>query len=1195
MAIAIPGSKENIYLYTDELFTYVTLLKSCTKRKDLQTGSKLHADIAARGLFGKDVIIGGTLINMYAKCGDLVKAQEVFDNLPEHNIVSWTALIAGYVQQGCGEEALHYFERMKCNGLSPDAVTFTCILKACGSTGAIDKGCEIHRQIVSSGLLKADSFVGTALIDMYMKFRLVSKAQEVFDELPGSNIVSWNVLVTGYAQHGHVEEALACFKQMQDEGFVPDVITYVGILKGLGSVGALFKGQELHAQIIKNGLLEKEDLIGNALVDMYAKCGILTKAQEVFDELPCHSVISWTALIVGFAQHGHGEEAIHIFENMQREGLPLDQVAFACILKACGSIGAANKGQEIHGQLLQEGTLKNDIIVSTALVEMYAKCAMFGNALEAFRGARVPNVVLWNALIGGYVQHGHGEEAFSCFERMQCEGLFPDGVTFACIFKACGNLGAARRGRKLHAQIANGGVPKDNLANATALVDMYAKCHLFKEAKMVFDHQKSLSLALWNVLTAGYSQYGHCESAFGCLRQMRQEGFLSDTLTITSIIKACGCVGAVDKGKELHAAILEEGSFEKDTAVANALIDMYANCNALSKAQEVFDRLLVKNIASWNVLISGYAQHGCAEEALNSLKRMHCEGIPADPNIFPSIFKSCGSLGAASKGKEIHAQIKLDRLLDVDVVVFNALLDMYIKCGLLEIARELFDRLPTRNVVSWSALLAGCVQHGYNEEALKFYGQMQHEGIFPNASTFHCLLKACGSIGDSVRGQQLHAEIKQRGSLRTDIAVGNALVDMYAKCGLVGKSQEVFKELPVRSLVSWNVLISGYAQNMLNAEVLSCFEYMQSEGYCPDRITFLSLLKACGGMRAADGGQATHSAIVRVGLLEKDLAIGTALLDMYAKCAMLAEAQEVFDTLVTHDIVSWNALSIGYLDHTCDEEVLKLFDRMRLEGFCPDAVTFAHCLKACGNLGSAYKGQEVHAAAVKQGHLENDMAVSNAVVQMYASCGMLAEAQHVFDVVPYKDVLTWNSLMSGYVQIGQDEPVFGSFCRFIEDGEVPDVVTCTLVLNVCSHAGLVEDGQTFFQMMGACHGVLPDVEHHSCLLDLFGRAGQLHNVVVVLESMPFLGSRTTWHTVLGACQKWGNLEIGKWAFEHAVEMDKLDVAAHICMSNIHSRQEDANEFQDFSLKKHLCRKKVEDGLYNRTCYKHVSLALSVSL
>ena len=252
------------------------------------------------------------------------------------------------------------------------------------------------------------------------------------------------------------------------------------------------------------------------------------------------------------------------------------------------------------------------------------------------------------------------------------------------------------------------------------------------------------------------------------------------------------------------------------------------------------------------------------------------------------------------------------------------------------------------------------------------------------------------------------------------------------------------------------------------------------------------------------------------------------------------------------------------------EEALNCFNQMLHDGFSPDEVTLISILKACGNLGASDKGKEVHANIIKDGMLEEGTVIGNALVDMYANFGMSEEAQSVFDKLPVQDLVSWTALISGYALLGMDTTVFYMFHRMMEQGKEPDMVTLTLVLNACNHSGLLDKGQMYFEIMSTCYGVIRTLGHHTCKVDLLGRAGEVEKAMMLIEEMPYCGSLTIWHIILGACQKGLNLKIGRLAFENAIQLDEKDAAAYVCMSNIYASsgmQEEAEEIEALRVKK----------------------------
>lgn len=521
----------------------------------------------------------------------------------------------------------------------------------------------------------------------------------------------------------------------------------------------------------------------------------------------------------------------------------------------------------------------------------------------------------------------------------------------------------------------------------------------------------------------------------------------------------------------------------------------------------------------------------------------------------------------AEQGRVLHADISTQGFLKTDVYVGCALVDMYAKCGSLAKAQDVFDMLPVRNVVSWTALITAYVKHGHGDKALHCFEQMQQEGLSSDSVTFTCSLKACGIIRAIDKGRAIHSDLTRKG-LEKDSAIGSTLVDMYAKCELLSEAEKVFEKLPVRNVIAWTALIAGYTDHGHGKEALNCFKQMRQEGVYPDAVTYICSLKACSLVKASQNGRAIHAEISRKGL-ESDLIVGSTLVDMYVKCGLLTKARAVFDKLPVRDVVLWTTLMDGYAEHGSEEEALNCFNLMRHQGFSPAAATFVCGLKACSNLGSTIKGQELHSEITKKG-LERDLLVGNTLVDVYAKCGSLADAKDVLEKLPTRDVITWTALATGYGQQGETENMFCIFDRMVGDGVKPNLATFVNVLNACNHAGLVEKGQMYFEAMCNEYGLIPTLDHYTCMIDLLARAGHTGKVLDMIKKMPFHPGIIVWHIVLGACKKWGNVELGRHAFDNALRLDEKDASVYVSMFNIYadaSMQEEANKIEAMRIEK----------------------------
>ena len=589
-------------------------------------------------------------------------------------------------------------------------------------------------------------------------------------------------------------------------------------------------------------------------------------------------------------------------------------------------------------------------------------------------------------------------------------------------------------------------------------------------------------------------------------------------------------------------------SFRSNMFVGSALIHMYAKCGALLRAHNAFDKLPIRNVISWTALIAGYCRHGNVGKALGCFELMQHEGVSPNEITFSCILQACGNMGIIAKGQEVHTHIEREGMLGKWCMLDTALVDMYVKCGELAKAKQVLDQLPDRDVVTWTALIAGYAQHGSGKEVFHYLDQMQYEGLCPNEVTFACILQACGNIRALKKGMEVHAAIMKRGSFRSNNLLGTALMDMYAKCGNIARAQAAFEDLAFQDVVSWTALIGGYAQCRQGKEAIICFQRMQLESLTPNSMTFIYVLKACGNTQSTKKGKEIHVGIIR---RQENSIFGSALVDMYARCGELVMAQNVFDKLHEHDIVSWTALISGYVGLGYAEKAFRCFEQMQLEGVSPNDVTFACILKACAILGNISQARRLYSHIKRKGLLEND-SVGIGLVDMYAKCGSLWRAQTMFDKLRFRNVVSWNAIISGYGQCGEHDMVVGLFNKLIEKGIVPNQVTFNIVLNVCSHSGLLDTGQLYFHIMSSFYGLMPTLEHYTCMVDLFARAGFFDKALTIIHKMPKIPDYfPVWTALLGACQKWGHVMLGKVAFRNALGFDEKNGALYAGMRNIY--------------------------------------------
>lgn len=572
---------------------YICILQMCMEMKDLTAGKEIHELIIKNGVKA-NIFLGNILVNMYIQCGSLVDAREVFDKLQERDLITWTVMMSGYANYGYHEDTLKLHNKMEEQSIKPDDVAFICVLQACANLAALEKGKQVHCSIIQCGY-ETHLFVGSTLIDFYAKCRSVNDAHEVFNRMFERSVVSWNALIAGYAT-GHAQEVFKLFQVMESEGINPDDVTFVSVLKACAGSVALEQGRRIHSRILYCGL-KQNIFVGSTLVDMYTKCGQVVEARRVFDEMSTKNVVTWSAMIAGYAQQGHSDCAFELFQQMEHEGVKPNKVTLASILKACSNL---RTGKQIHDHMIRCG-FGSDAFVGNSLVDMYANYGSLENALRVFDKMLIKSAVSWNLMIGAYAQHGYKQEALDFFELMRGENVIPDEVTYVNILKICTDAGLLKQGKQIYTHILKSGL-ESVVSVGSSLVVMYTKIGSLEDACKVFDQMPQRNVICWNAMLSGYAFLNNPEAAINLYVHMLEEGVKPDEATFVSALKSCANLADLEQSKKIHDHIIK-GGFESGSFVENGLVDTYAKCGSIEDARQLFYRMLKRDLVSWNVMI----------------------------------------------------------------------------------------------------------------------------------------------------------------------------------------------------------------------------------------------------------------------------------------------------------------------------------------------------------------------------------------------------------------------------------------------------------------------------------------------------------------------------------------------------------------------------------------------------------------
>ncbi|XVE79963.1 hypothetical protein DITRI_Ditri14bG0099600 [Diplodiscus trichospermus] len=409
-------------------------------------------------------------------------ASLLFSQIPHPNNYAFNVMIRGLTTTWqYYSKTLHFYYQMKFLGLKPNNFTYPFLFIACANLLELSHGQLAHSSVFKLGL-DVDSHTTHSLITMYARCGELDRARKVFDEIYERDLVSWNSMISGYSKMGYASEAVELFGKMREEGFVPDEMTLVSILGACGDLGYLSLGMWVQGFVMKHKM-KLNSFIGSALIDMYGKCGDLVSARRVFDGMHEKDVVTWNAMITGYAQNGMSDEAIKLFHAMKYAGVKPDKITLVGVLSACASIGALDLGKWIDTYASQRG-LQHNIFVSTALVDMYAKCGSLDDAQRVFENMPVKNEVSWNAMISALAFHGRPHEALSLFERMSTEGrdACPNDVTFVGVLSACVHAGLVDEGWRYFKLMSStyGLTPK--IEHYSCMVDLLARAGQLYEA-----------------------------------------------------------------------------------------------------------------------------------------------------------------------------------------------------------------------------------------------------------------------------------------------------------------------------------------------------------------------------------------------------------------------------------------------------------------------------------------------------------------------------------------------------------------------------------------------------------------------------------------------------------------------------------------------------------------------------------------
>ncbi|PKI63492.1 pentatricopeptide repeat-containing protein At5g52850, chloroplastic [Punica granatum] len=647
----------------------------------------------------------------------------------------------------------------------------------------------------------------------------------------------------------------------------------------------------VHGPIIKLGL-EQDLYLTNTLLSLYGKCCGPDQARRLFDEMLQRDIVSWTGLLSAYVRAGDHENALRVFDSMLSSGETPNEFTFSGVLRCCSKLGEFDLGSRVHACVIKCGFESNPILGSV-LIELYSKLGSSEEGLKVFEYLANKDTVSWTTMISSLVESGKWLRALQLYSRMIEAGITPNEFTFVKLLGAS-SFFEFNYGMILHAQLVAWGI-NVNLILKTALVNMYTKNRKMEEALKALTSTPEHDVCLWTAIVSGLIQNSMVTEAVSAFHQMDISRIKANNFTYSSLLSASSSILSLELGQQIHSRVIKVG-LEGDVSVGNSLTDMYIKCsNVIEDVLGAFRSINSPNVISWTSLIAGLIEHSFIAESFQAFVDMRAAGV--DPNSFTlsTILKSCAAAKSRIQTSALHCYVIKIRA-PYDISVGNALVDTYGALDLFDEAWNVTREMDHRDVITYTSLATRMNNAGHHETALSLIRLITAENIEMDEFSLASFLSAASNLSSIQTGRQLHSQSVKSG-LGHGLSVSNGLVDLYGKCKSTDDARKAFDDIPKPNVVSWNVLISRLASNGLVSSALSSFEDMRLAGVNPDSITFLLVLSACSRGGLVDLALEYFHSTSKTHNIEPELEHYTCLVDLLGRAGRLEEAREVIESM----------------------------------------------------------------------------------------------------------------------------------------------------------------------------------------------------------------------------------------------------------------------------------------------------------
>ncbi|CAF1016309.1 unnamed protein product [Rotaria sordida] len=797
-----------------DTITLITLFHACTKfanDRAMKIGKKLIEQMPDN--YRNNNILLNSAIHMFMKFGDIKSAECIFQSIKKKDIITYGAMMKGYVSNDMSEKALDLFEHMY---LKPNDIIYTIICNACAqlvNDRAIKIGKKILNEISENSL--NDNVLLTSAIHMLMKFSDIYNAERMFQLINNKSIITYNTMMKGYIGNEMIEKSLDLFEQI-DLNF--DNITYTIIFNACAQLAndrGIKIGKKLLNQIPDN--YRNDNVVLTSIIQMLMKFHDVQYAEHIFNLIQNKSIITYSTMMKGYVDNNMSEKALDLFEQIN---LNLDNITYTIIFHACAQLAndrAIKIGKKLFNQI--PDNYRNDNVLLTSIIHMFMKFHDVQYAEHIFNLIKNKSIITYNAMIKGYVENKMIEKALDLFEQMH---LNLDNVTYTSMFNACAELAndrARKIGYKLLNQISDNYL-NDNIPLNSA-IHMLMKFGDIQSAEHFFKSIKNKSIITYNAMMKGYVDNDMSEKALDLFEQIDLN---LDNITYSIIFNACAEL-INDRAMKIGKKLLDQipSNYQNENIVLNSAIHMLMKFGDVQNAEYIFESMKKKNIITYGTLMNGYNINDESLKCFKIFEEIKNQNLIPDEIIWNILIGTCSRIGILSRCQYIIDQIP--RYIQNKKQIQNSLIDMWGKCGSIEKAENVYKSVCDRDSVTYTTMINAFGLNGMGSEAIELYRQMPNN--LRNEISHICVLNACSHSGLLDEARIIFNEIP----MKTEQII-TIMIDCLSRLFLFDEAQKLIDEYEKTNspnFVMYMALLSSARNNrnhILSEKIYNRMKYL---------------------------------------------------------------------------------------------------------------------------------------------------------------------------------------------------------------------------------------------------------------------------------------------------------------------------------------------------------------------------------